>query len=119
MRWLKFWPIPPLAFRSEEHTSELQSLRHLVCRLLPPRSALFPYTTLFRSAARALGALGKSASPSVAALVDTLSHRYPYVRVYVAEALATIGPNAAPATDALAQVLADPAPGVQIGRAHV
>src|ERR1035441_6591035 len=85
--------------RSEEHTSELQSLRHLVCRLLlekkellqaltrlgpkgasrrrivpfpahqhprrkaqeppdlfflmirrPPRSTLFPYTTLFRSA---------------------------------------------------------------------
>src|ERR1039458_7915177 len=86
-------------FRSEEHTSELQSLRHLVCRLLlekknlkivdgvrdgvrtgtrgyaarealagndlvagdepqfyfflmirrPPRSTLFPYTTLFRS----------------------------------------------------------------------
>src|ERR1035438_6720140 len=37
--------------RSEEHTSELQSLRHLVCRLLlemirrPPRSTLFPYTT--------------------------------------------------------------------------
>src|SRR5205814_3498209 len=24
----------PLALRSEEHTSELQSLRHLVCRLL-------------------------------------------------------------------------------------
>src|ERR1035438_3135400 len=43
--------------RSEEHTSELQSLRHLVCRLLlqmmrrPPRSTLFPYTTLFRSQA--------------------------------------------------------------------
>src|SRR5262245_50519964 len=42
--------------RSEEHTSELQSLRHLVCRLLlenvraPPRVTLFPYTTLFRSA---------------------------------------------------------------------
>src|SRR5262245_43065187 len=33
--------------RSEEHTSELQSLRHLVCR--PPTSTLFPYTTLFRS----------------------------------------------------------------------
>src|SRR5262245_48421455 len=33
--------------RSEEHTSELQSLRHLVCR--PPPSTLFPYTTLFRS----------------------------------------------------------------------
>src|SRR5205814_8810527 len=25
---------PPLPARSEEHTSELQSLRHLVCRLL-------------------------------------------------------------------------------------
>src|SRR5436305_1406540 len=38
--------------RSEEHTSELQSRPHLVCRLLlprHPRSALFPYTTLFRS----------------------------------------------------------------------
>src|ERR1035438_9850863 len=38
--------------RSEEHTSELQSLRHLVCRLLLVISALstlFPYTTLFRS----------------------------------------------------------------------
>src|ERR1041385_7027431 len=42
--------------RSEEHTSELQSRLHLVCRLFflmirrPPRSTLFPYTTLFRSA---------------------------------------------------------------------
>src|SRR5262245_36981434 len=36
--------------RSEEHTSELQSLRHLVCRLLPhPCTPPFPYTTLFRS----------------------------------------------------------------------
>src|SRR5438034_1101035 len=34
--------------RSEEHTSELQSHSDLVCR--PPRSTLFPYTTLFRSA---------------------------------------------------------------------
>src|ERR1035441_10960311 len=30
-RWL--WPWPGTS-RSEEHTSELQSLRHLVCRLL-------------------------------------------------------------------------------------
>src|SRR5690349_6531921 len=63
------------ATRSEEHTSELQSRRDLVCRLLlekkkmnttthisllhytiifsnkprPPTSTLFPYTTLFRS----------------------------------------------------------------------
>src|SRR5687767_4174876 len=39
--------------RSEEHTSELQSLAYLVCRLLlrpSPTSTLFPYTTLFRSA---------------------------------------------------------------------
>src|SRR5438045_4012661 len=32
--------------RSEEHTSELQSLRHLVCRR---PFTLFPYTTRFRS----------------------------------------------------------------------
>src|SRR5690554_5463116 len=60
-----------LQVRSEEHTSELQSRPHLVCRLLletkkrttsfasssctllrssaPPTSTLFPYTTLFRS----------------------------------------------------------------------
>src|ERR1035438_25662 len=47
---------PPVrrAGRSKEHTSELQSLRHLVCRLLPPCSPLFPYTTLFRSAVSGL-----------------------------------------------------------------
>src|SRR5947199_4655947 len=28
------WVLPPTRLRSEEHTSELQSLRHLVCRLL-------------------------------------------------------------------------------------
>src|SRR5262245_64583667 len=28
------WRSPALGSRSEEHTSELQSLRHLVCRLL-------------------------------------------------------------------------------------
>src|SRR5215472_19385660 len=32
MCWNKRWVKPPA--RSEEHTSELQSLRHLVCRLL-------------------------------------------------------------------------------------
>src|SRR3712207_4654576 len=43
------------ARRSEEHTSELQSPQYPVCRLffekirVPPRSTLFPYTTLFRS----------------------------------------------------------------------
>src|SRR3990167_85475 len=48
---------PPRGRRSEEHTSELQSQSNLVCRLFflmirrPPRSTLFPYTTLFRSGA--------------------------------------------------------------------
>src|SRR5690625_2234588 len=51
----ELYVIPPLTeddFRSEEHTSELQSRGHLVCRLLlrcPSCSPLFPYTTLFRS----------------------------------------------------------------------
>src|SRR3989304_5178001 len=46
------------SWRSEEHTSELQSRLHPVCRSFflmirrPPRSTLFPYTTLFRSSAR-------------------------------------------------------------------
>src|SRR3990167_8134432 len=41
--------------RSEEHTSELQSQSNLGCPVFflmirrPPRSTLFPYTTLFRS----------------------------------------------------------------------
>src|SRR5438046_421737 len=38
--------------RSEEHTSELQSLTNIVCRLLlrhPTAPPLVPYTTLFRS----------------------------------------------------------------------
>src|SRR5438045_8695425 len=31
---MKLFSIRPMTRRSEEHTSELQSLRHLVCRLL-------------------------------------------------------------------------------------
>src|SRR6201988_2065211 len=65
-------------------------------------------------AARALGALGKMASPSVGALVKTLSsHEDPHVRVYAAEALASIGPKAGVATSALARALGDPIPGVR------
>ena len=64
-------------------------------------------------AARALGALGKKAGPSVGALVNTLSHEDPYVRIYAAEALASIGPTAARATTALASALDDPIPGVR------
>src|ERR1035438_2583509 len=62
--------VRPRLSRSEEHTSELQSLRHLVCRLLlvrswrPPRSTLFPYTTLFRSlTAGVVGALVEDSGP--------------------------------------------------------
>src|ERR1039458_3561392 len=33
---------PPLLRRSEEHTSELQSLRHLVCRLLLEKTLILP-----------------------------------------------------------------------------
>jgi outer membrane protein assembly factor BamB len=70
-------------------------------------------TMVAGDAARALGALGRRAGPSVAALVETLAHEDPYVRVYAAEALASIGPGAARATNALAGALADPAPGVR------
>ena len=59
-------------------------------------------------AARALGALGPKASPSVRALVTTLSHEDPYVRVYAAEALASVGPKAGVATKDLAGALGDP-----------
>src|SRR3990167_8336532 len=54
--------------RSEEHTSELQSQSNLVCRLFflmirrPPRSTLFPYTTLFRSPAYGIPGLGEHKS---------------------------------------------------------
>ncbi len=64
-------------------------------------------------AARALGALGKRASPSVRALVQALSHEEPHVRIYAAEALASIGPNASAATKDLARALSDRIPGVR------
>src|SRR4029434_3917012 len=44
------------AIRSEEHTSELQSHLNLG---RPPRSTLFPYTTLFRSGDMKLGVSGE------------------------------------------------------------
>src|ERR1035438_10920045 len=52
--------LPPRADRSEEHTSELQSLRHLVCRLLlekkkqkKHRQSLHCGTTEYESSAQA------------------------------------------------------------------
>src|SRR6185436_12776996 len=47
------------------------------------------------------------------ALVRTLSHDDPYIRIYAAEALASIGPNASAATTDLARALGDPTPGVR------
>ena len=64
-------------------------------------------------AARALGALGERASPSVRALVEALSHSEPHVRIYAAEALASIGPKASAAVQDLAGALGDPIPGVR------
>ena len=64
-------------------------------------------------AARALGALGERASPSVGALVKALLHEEPHVRIYAAEALASIGPKAGAATKALARAVGDPIPGVR------
>jgi HEAT repeat protein/outer membrane protein assembly factor BamB len=66
-----------------------------------------------RDAARALGALGKRAGPSVSALVQALSHDEPHVRLYAAEALASIGPKAGAATKDLARATGDPVPGVR------
>lgn len=63
-------------------------------------------------AARALGALHKRANASVGALLKTLSHEDPYVRIYAAEALASIGPPPE-ATKELAKALGDPVPGVR------
>jgi outer membrane protein assembly factor BamB len=72
-----------------------------------------PNSLVARDAARALGALGEKAAPSVSALVDALSHEEPHVRLYAAEALASIGPKAAKATKELAIAVSDPIPGVR------
>ena len=64
-------------------------------------------------AARALGALGAKAGPSLPALATALSHANPHVRIYAAEAVASIGPPAAAATRPLTKALRDPVPGVR------
>src|SRR5262245_47364741 len=106
--------------RSEEHTSELQSLRQLVCRRLRlPGSPLFPYTTLFRSRA---GFVAPFAEPApvgeleraplcakvVAAVVDQTGG------VPIGELVDQV---AAPQRDAVEAVAAGG--DVEIGRAHV
>jgi HEAT repeat protein/outer membrane protein assembly factor BamB len=77
------------------------------------RSLNDPDMVVARDAARALGALGVRAGPSVPQLAKALSHRDPQIRLYVAEALASIGSDAAAATPDLAKALRDPVPGVR------
>jgi len=77
------------------------------------RALADPDPLVARDAARALGALGKKAAPSVSALVTALYHEEPHVRIYAAEALASIGPKAATATTDLAKLVGDPIPGVR------
>src|SRR2546422_2569031 len=46
----------------------------------PPRSTLFPYTTLFRSLARREGFLGRDAQvAAIAAGLELVTHRSPFV----------------------------------------
>lgn len=79
-----------------------------LCRALKDQDAI-----VARDAARAIGALGERAAPSVPPLIEALSHTDAHVRLYAAEALASIGPGAAAATNALAAILNDPVPGVR------
>jgi outer membrane protein assembly factor BamB/HEAT repeat protein len=87
---------------------DTESIQPALCRALKDDDAL-----VARDAARALGALGEKAAPSVPSLVEALSHTDPHVRLYAAEALASVGARAAAATHALAALLHDPVPGVR------
>src|SRR5262245_45200178 len=78
-------------------TPDTESIQPALRRALRDRDS-----TVAGDAARALGALGNRASFSVGALVKTLSHEDPYVRIYAAEALASIGPKASAAISDLA-----------------
>src|SRR5947208_1486857 len=104
-------PFGSAGLRSEEHTSELQSPDHLVCRLLlrpPPTSTLFPYTTLFRSTGQIAafpalidtGATSTCISPAIAQSVGlqpiglrpmvSATHAVP-VNVYLADLILPFG----------------------------
>ena len=87
---------------------ETQSIQPALRRALGDEDSM-----VAADAARALGALGEGATPSVRALVEALSHSEPHVRIYAAEALASIGPKAGAAAHDLAGALSDPIPGVR------
>src|SRR3990167_1987365 len=71
--------------RSEEHTSELQSQSNLVCPLFflmirrPPRSPLFPYTTLFRSVIRMNSDTHRSTPPTRVSTSRSTKSRRPSI----------------------------------------
>src|ERR1035438_972323 len=61
-----------LSYRSEEHTSELQSLRHLVCRLLLEKKSGYPRTARQGPTpppARGMATRGKLPAPAGGPLV--------------------------------------------------
>ena len=89
---------------------DTESVQPALCRAMKDDDVL-----VARDAARALGALGERAGPSVPSLVEALSHRDAHVRLYAAEALASIGPMSAPSTMQLTKALDDPLPGVRWG----
>src|SRR5690625_3008712 len=110
--------------RSEEHTSELQSRGHLVCRLLlprPPSPPLFPYTTLFRSAAGGPSVLELHAArdEAEAELADALA-RIERTRFAIGPAREAVQAAQAEVDSTLEALHASDANlAAEIGRAHV
>src|ERR1039458_6591547 len=68
----KYAKRPATATRSEEHTSELQSLRHLVCRLLLEKKTRRTRRT---STMASLGTIGRPHARTPATWLDTLRVR--------------------------------------------
>src|SRR5258705_3299153 len=54
----QLWPVCDSLDRSEEHTSELQSLRHLVCRLLLEKNTESPSMNTIYDCLRTLNHVG-------------------------------------------------------------
>lgn len=91
-----------------ELAPDTESAQPALCRALKDEDLL-----VARDAARALGALGERAGPSVPSLIEALAHTDAHVRLYAAEALASVGPAAVSATTDLAKAVHDPFPGVR------
>src|SRR5256885_10059256 len=79
----------------------------------PPRSTLFPYSTLFRSA---LGRIGPAAKPALPTLVGLFNDRAPRVRFAAVMAFGRLGPAVADAVPALVDALSHKDPTVRRDR---